>query len=175
MQLNGVRTARRLALAATALTLGLAAPAVASAAQAAPSAPAHTNIRTHSAAVNPGQVIGSGSPESAVGRVADFYGAYIDAVWDTDTGHLDADLRSHYLTPALQKRIAAWEATNHADGVLFAQDVPTAWRVTSAGSGAGHAFTTVRLTFGEAGHETYQNVDVQSDLSSTKISDIKLG
>jgi hypothetical protein len=169
MQFNGVRTTtRRAALAASALALALAAPAVATA------APAHTNIRTHTTAPSD-QVVRSGSPESAVDRVADFYGAYIDAVWDTDSGHLADDLRGHYLTPALQQRIADWEAANHADGVLFAQDVPTAWQVTYAGSGAGHTFTTVRLTFGEPGHATYQTIDVQSDLATKKVSDLKLG
>ncbi|MFF6957942.1 hypothetical protein [Streptomyces sp. NPDC008317] len=185
------RTVRRIALTTAAVALAVAVPAAAAQAQSQPRTASHTTGQSHTtghghavahqaptahkahkgAKAEP--VIGSGSPQSTTGRVADFYGSYIDAVWDTDSGHLGADLRSHFLTKGLQKKLAAWEKKNHADGVLRAQDVPTAWRVTYAGSGAGHAFTNVRLTFGGKGHETYQTLKVRSDLATKKISDIK--
>lgn len=179
MQRTRTRTARRIALTAAAVALAVAAPVAA--------AQAHSpaGLAGHSATADGAQaghitvvpkaesVVRAGGPQSATDRVADFYGAYIDAVWDTGTDHLSTDLRAHYLTTGLQKKLATWEAAQHADGVLRAQDVPTAWRVTYAGSGAGHAFTTVRLTWGGVGHETYTTLKVQSDLSTMKISDIK--
>ncbi|MFE4539082.1 hypothetical protein ACFRKB_29140 [Streptomyces scopuliridis] len=115
-----------------------------------------------------------GSPDSAVDRVADFYGAYIDAVFD-GTDDLGTELRAHYLTQDFQQRLAAWEEVNHADGVLRAQDVPTRWEVRYHDNGAGHLFTTVTLTWGtgpDAGHTV---LAVQSDLSTKLISDIEDG
>ena len=113
-----------------------------------------------------------GSPASTVDRVADFYGAYIDAVTD-GTDRLPDQLRAHYLTPALQHRLTAWENANHADGVLRAQDVPRRWKVRYDGSGTGHAFTTVVLTWGSDQHPTYTRLAVQSDLRTKLISDIR--
>ncbi|WP_329586529.1 hypothetical protein OG500_35900 [Kitasatospora sp. NBC_01250] len=114
----------------------------------------------------------SGSPDSAVDRVADFYGAYIDAVSD-GTDDLSDQLRAHYLTQDLRQRLAAWEEANHADGVLRAQDVPTAWEVSYQDSGAGHLFTTVTLTWGTGPDAGKTRLAVQSDLSTKLISDIE--
>jgi len=115
----------------------------------------------------------SGSNGPAYDRVADFYGAYIDAVTDSGSGHLDSQLRSFYLTSGLRSRLATWENRAHADGVLRAQDVPRAWKVTAGDSGMGHTWSTVRLTWGSAQHPTYTYLTVQSDLATKKISDIK--
>jgi hypothetical protein len=115
----------------------------------------------------------SGSNGPAYDRVADFYGAYIDAVTDGGSGHLDQQLRAFYLTKNLRTRLAAWESRQHADGVLRAQDVPRAWKVTPEDRGMGHTWATVRLTWGSAKHPTYTYLEVQSDLATRKISDIK--
>ncbi|MFJ9590883.1 hypothetical protein [Streptomyces acidicola] len=119
-----------------------------------------------------GIAVRSGSPDSAVDRVADFYGAYIDAVADGTDG-LDDGLRVHYLTEDLRQRLAAWEEVNHADGVLRAQDVPTRWEVSFHDSGAGHLFTTVTLTWGTGSDAGHTRLAVQSDLSTKLISDIE--
>ncbi|MFF0000872.1 hypothetical protein [Streptomyces avermitilis] len=92
----------------------------------------------------------SGTPGQAVTRVADFYGAYIDAKGDyTDPDvPLATALRNHYLTPDFAKRLAAWEEKNEADGVLRAQNVPAQWTATDNGTvGNGHE-VIVTLTFG---------------------------
>ncbi|MDX2705856.1 hypothetical protein PV350_23775 [Streptomyces sp. PA03-6a] len=92
----------------------------------------------------------SGTPGRAVTRVADFYGAYIDAKGDyTDPdATLAAALRKHYLTPDFALRLAAWEEENGVDGVLHAQNVPARWTVTDNGTvGNGHE-VIVTLTFG---------------------------
>ncbi|MFF2516673.1 hypothetical protein [Streptomyces sp. NPDC058086] len=115
----------------------------------------------------------SGANGPAYDRVADFYGAYVDAVTDEGSGHLGSQLRTFYLTKDLRTRLAKWESREHADGVLRAQDVPRAWKVTAGDSGAGHTWSTVRLTWGSAQHPTYTYLTVQSDLATKKISDIK--
>ncbi|GAA1354941.1 hypothetical protein GCM10009612_18250 [Streptomyces beijiangensis] len=118
----------------------------------------------------------SGSPEVAYNRVADFYGSYIDAGYGEGGvagGKLSTALRNFYLTPQLRKQLAAWESRNHADGVLRAQNVPSAWRVTPGNSGMGHTWSSVRLTWGSVKHPTYTYLDVQSDLSTKKISGIR--
>ncbi|MCC3769025.1 hypothetical protein [Streptomyces sp. UNOC14_S4] len=121
-----------------------------------------------------GAPVRSGSPDSAVDRVADFYGAYIDAV-DDGTDDLGEELRAHYLTEDFRQRLAAWEEANHADGVLRAQDVPTRWEVRYHDSGAGHLFTTVTLTWGTGPDAGHTRLAVQSDLSTKLISDIEDG
>ncbi|WP_460068071.1 hypothetical protein [Streptomyces sp. YKOK-I1] len=78
----------------------------------------------------------SGFNGDPVTQVADFYGAYVDAKDDAtgpDTALVKA-LRAHYLTPALAKRLAAWEKKNKADGVLRAQNVPVDWTVSEGGN-----------------------------------------
>ncbi|MEU5277975.1 hypothetical protein AB0G87_16335 [Streptomyces asoensis] len=92
----------------------------------------------------------SGTTGQAVTRVADFYGAYIDAKGDyTDPdATLAAALRKHYLTPEFAERLAAWERTSGVDGVLRAQNVPAQWTATDNGAvGNGHE-VIVTLTFG---------------------------
>jgi hypothetical protein len=92
----------------------------------------------------------TGTSGHVVTRVADFYGAYIDAKGDYENpdAALARALRTHYLTPDFAKRLAAWEKENGADGVLRAQNVPTRWTVTDNGT-LGHAHeVTVTLTFG---------------------------
>ncbi|WRZ92793.1 hypothetical protein OHB54_29330 [Streptomyces sp. NBC_01007] len=146
-------TNRALVAAALLITAGASVPAVAS-----------------STAPPPAR---SGSSGPAYDRVADFYGAYIDAVTDTGSGRLSTQLRSFYLTPGLRGSLSTWEHRQHADGVLRAQDVPSAWKVTPGDSGAGHTWSTVRLTWGSAQHPTYTYLTVQSDLATKKISGIK--
>ena len=152
------------AVAALAATAALSSPATAS-----PARPAVASVTTVHAAPAP---IRSGSPASTVDRVADFYGAYIDAHYGQGMGGLGVDLRAHYLTRALQKQLATWEAKNHADGVLRAQDVPNGWAVTQANAGAGHVWSTVVLTWGTGKHVTHTTLNVQSDLATGLISDI---
>ncbi|MEV7562395.1 hypothetical protein ACGFYY_29935 [Streptomyces sp. NPDC048331] len=111
----------------------------------------------------------SGSPEGAFTRIADFYGSYIDAVYDGDGATADR-LRSFYLSAPLRTELRQWEETNHADGVLRAQNVPLGWKVTSTGSGTGRTGATVTLTWG--GGDTTQ-VFVQADLATRKIVSIR--
>jgi hypothetical protein len=113
--MNRTRTTRRTAVAAAlALALGLGVTAQASA-----GAPRSV----------------SGKPSDNITRIADFFGAYIDAVSDPDHGgRLAQELRAYYLTPGFQKELKAWEAENHANGVLRAQNVPLAWKVTDNGT-----------------------------------------
>ena len=92
----------------------------------------------------------SGKPSDNISRIADFYGAYIDAVTDEDSGNLGDALRAHYLTPAFQKELAAWEDREHADGVLRAQNVPLAWKVTDNGSTADRTEAVITLTWGKS-------------------------
>ncbi|MEU9175688.1 hypothetical protein AB0C90_02265 [Streptomyces sp. NPDC048550] len=141
-----------LALAATAataaLTLAFVTSAAATGAAAAPSV--------------------SGSPEGAFSRIATFYGAYIDAVYDND-GTRAKQLRAAYLSAPLQRELAKWEETNHADGVLRAQNVPLEWKVTYVDSGMGKTNATVTLTW--SGTDTTR-LHVQADLKTRKILSI---
>ncbi|MFF0012014.1 hypothetical protein [Streptomyces sp. NPDC005374] len=88
----------------------------------------------------------SGKPSDNITRIADFYGTYIDAVTDEGSGALQDALRAQYLTPAFQKELNAWEAKEHADGVLRAQNVPLAWKVTDNGT-ARYTEAVVTLTW----------------------------
>lgn len=162
-----------LALAATAVTAALSLTVVtggfASAAPAAPAPAAPAPAPAPAPAVAGALPSVSGSPEAAFTRIADFYGAYIDAVYDGD-GKTSTQLRSFYLSKSLQGQLTKWEADNHADGVLRAQNVPLQWKVTSTGSGAGRTGATVTFTWG--GGDTTQ-VQVQADLATRKIVSIK--
>ncbi|MGW1891532.1 hypothetical protein ACWCP6_14930 [Streptomyces sp. NPDC002004] len=149
----------------------LLATALLTAAVAVPSAAAAPAVHTSSAP--PSAPTRSGGSEAVYDRVAHFYGAYIDVTTDAGRNTAAKELRSFYLTPGLRSRLATWENRNHADGVLRAQDVPRAWRVTAGDSGMGHTWTNVRLTWGSAAHPTYTYLVVQSDLATKKISDIK--
>lgn len=155
---RGRRIIGRTLLAAALLTAVAAVPAAAAAAPqgASASAPVRDELS---------------APEAQ--QVAHFYGAYIDAVATENGGSLATALRGFYLTPALRQELSRWEESNHADGVLRAQDVPAAFRVTAGDSGAGHTWTTVRLTWGSTAHPTYTYLTVQSDLATGKISGIR--
>lgn len=156
------KRAASIALAATAATAALtlafvttaSADGAGSGSQAAPAAAAAPSV--------------SGSPEGAFTRIADFYGAYIDAVYDGD-GKTADQLRAFYLSQPLKAELKKWEETNHANGVLRAQNVPARWKVTSTGNGMGKANATVTLTWG--GGETTA-IQVQADLATRKIVSI---
>ncbi|WP_431951995.1 hypothetical protein [Actinacidiphila sp. bgisy167] len=127
-------------VAAVALPLGLTA-----------SARASVPAPGKAAAVAPRSV--SGTPGQAMTRVADFYGAYIDAKGDYEDpdAALATVLRTHYLTVDFAQRLTAWEEENGTDGVLRAQNVPARWTVTDNGAvGNGHE-VIVTLTFGSEG------------------------
>ncbi|MFF4401007.1 hypothetical protein [Streptomyces sp. NPDC001480] len=117
-----------------------------------------------------------GDPRDVTQRVADFYGAYIDSVWDNEDPAAAANakaLRSFYLSAAAQRKVTAYEAEEHADGILFAQNVPVKWKVAYTGSGAGHATSRVTLTWGDGSDAQVTRIDVQSDLRTKKITDLK--
>ncbi|MFJ3639893.1 hypothetical protein ACIPRD_09090 [Streptomyces sp. NPDC090108] len=119
---------------------------------------------------------GQGDPRQVSQRVADFYGAYIDAVWDGEDPAAGTDLkalRAFYLSAGAQKKVAAWERKNHADGILFAQNVPVKWKVAYSDAGAGHATSRVTLTWGDGRNAQVSRIDVQSDLKTRKITDLK--
>lgn len=103
----------------------------------------------------------SGKPSDNLTRIADFYGAYIDAVNDEHAGDLGEALRSHYLTAGLQQELTAWEEKNQANGVLRAQNVPLAWKVTDNGT-ADHTEAVVTLTWGQSS-KTRLVVDMTRD------------
>ncbi|MEU8505952.1 hypothetical protein AB0C40_14785 [Streptomyces brevispora] len=152
------RVIGRTLLAAALLTAVAAVPAAAAAApQGAPAtAPAHRD---------------RDAPRDQL--VAHFYGSYLDAIAAEGGGRLATALRSFYLTPALRAELKRWEARNHADGVLRSQDVPAGFRVTASDSGAGHTWSTVRLTWGTTAHRTYTYLSVRQDLGTGKISAIQ--
>ncbi|MFJ3912577.1 hypothetical protein [Streptomyces vinaceus] len=151
-----------LALAATAATAALTLALVTSA-----SATAGTGAPQDGRAAAAAPSV-SGSPEGAFSRITVFYGAYIDAVYDGD-GTRAKQLRAAYLSAPLQRELAKWEETNHADGVLRAQNVPLEWKVTYVDSGMGKTNATVTLTW--SGSDTTQ-LHVQADLKTRKILSI---
>ena len=158
---------RKTLITAVALTGGLTLAAVTPAL-----AGAGASRTTHAAAVSSAQ----GDPRNVTQHVADFYGAYIDAVWSIDdksAGDAAKALRAFYLSAAAQKKVAAFEKKEHADGILFAQNVPVKWKVTYTGSGAGHATSRVTLTWSDGSHAEVSKIDVQSDLKTLKITDLK--
>ncbi|MDI3404313.1 hypothetical protein [Streptomyces cavernicola] len=114
----------------------------------------------------------AGSPGNVAERVAHFYAAYVDVASDRG-GAVGGELRKFYLTSELRTRLAEWEQQHEADGVLRAQNVPSAWKVTPGDSGMGHTWSTVRLTWGKGQDRMYTYLAVQSDLATRKISDIK--
>ncbi|MEU9300970.1 hypothetical protein [Streptomyces sp. NPDC048269] len=155
-KLSAKRTASLTLAAAAVLTLALVTSA---------SADGSTGQRAPAAAAAPSV---SGSPEAAFTRIADFYGSYIDAVYDGD-GQTADRLRASYLSEPLQAELRQWEETNHADGVLRAQNVPLKWKVTSTGSGTGRTDATVTLTWGGDSTKVY----VQADLATRKIVSVR--
>ncbi|UFR00570.1 MULTISPECIES: hypothetical protein [Streptomyces] len=158
---------RKTLLTAAALTAGLTLAAVTPAL-----AGASASHTTRAAAVSSAQ----GDPRNVTQHVADFYGAYIDAVWATDDPTAAAGakaLRGFYLSAAAQKQVASYEKKQHADGILFAQNVPVKWKVTYTGSGMGHATSRVTLTWSDGPHAQVSRIDVQSDLKTLKITGLK--
>ncbi|QIB49340.1 hypothetical protein G3H79_34780 [Streptomyces aureoverticillatus] len=116
-----------------------------------------------------------GSPQSTVDRVADFYGAYIDVLFDSGRGRLSHALRNHYLTPGLSHSLARWEAAHHKDGVLRAKEVPTAWKVVYNDSGMGHCWSRVTLTWKVSENQVrHTHLMVQSDIATRLISGLKM-
>lgn len=116
-----------------------------------------------------------GDPRDVTGRVAHFYGSYIDSVYDIEDPAASADakaLKKFYLSAAAQKKVAAFEAKEHADGILFAQNVPVKWKVAYTGSGAGHATSLVTLTWSDGENPDITKIKVQSDLKTRKITDL---
>ncbi|MFJ7944187.1 hypothetical protein ACIQ6K_11140 [Streptomyces sp. NPDC096354] len=145
----------------TLLITALLAAAVVPAAAAAPRAPTAPATVRSTASV------------PAYQQVAHFYGAYIDAAGTEGGGTLTTALRAFYLTPALRSQLRTWEARNHADGVLRAQNTPLDFKVTPGDSGAGHTWSKVRLTWSGGKHPTYTYLTVQSDLRTGRISGIR--
>lgn len=116
----------------------------------------------------------SGRPDSVVDRVADFYGAYIDARYGSGHTRLAEALRDHYLTAQLRHRLADWEAAHHQDGVLRARGVPMAWQVAYNDSGMGHTWIRVTLIWQNSGKRPHPtHLMVQADLATLRISGIK--
>ncbi|PWI20286.1 hypothetical protein DI272_03240 [Streptomyces sp. Act143] len=108
-------------------------------------------------------------------RVADFYGAYIDVLYDSGRGRLADSLREHYLTPRLRADLARWEKTHHKDGVLRAKGVPAAWKVVYNDSGMGHCWSRVTLTWEDSGNRVHHmRLLVRSDLETQLISGIQI-
>ncbi|MEV6944339.1 hypothetical protein AB0N07_20485 [Streptomyces sp. NPDC051172] len=159
------RALRRVTLGGVLLALAASTPAAA------------TGIRTAAgpttaAATAPAR---KGSPRSAVDRVADFYGAYIDVLYDSGRGRLADALRAHWLTAGLRADLARWEAAHHKDGVLRAKGVPVAWEVVYNDSGMGHCWTRVTLTWQDsAGRVRRTHLMIQSDLETQLISGIRV-
>ncbi|MFI8927729.1 hypothetical protein ACIG3E_08645 [Streptomyces sp. NPDC053474] len=163
---SGLRGARPI----LALALLAAVAAVPSAASATPETGAPAAAPTAEPGHAPAR---SGSPGPAYDRVAHFYGAYIDVANDPGSNQAAAALRTFYLTPDLRKRLLDWERRHDADGVLRAQNVPSAWRVTAGDSGMGKTTSTVRLTWGTGEQTRYTYLSVQSDLATRRITDIQ--
>ncbi|MEU6476412.1 hypothetical protein ABZ858_05875 [Streptomyces sp. NPDC047017] len=168
----------RILIAATALTAALCTaavtPALAGNAPARAAHPAPTARDTARTTAAPPVV--QGDPRGVTQRVADFYGAYIDTLWDGSDPASAADaraLKSFYLTADARRKVAAYEARAHADGILFARHVPVRWKVAYTGSGAGHATNRVTLTWGDDRNARVTKIDVRSDLRTRKISDLK--
>ncbi|OMI35392.1 hypothetical protein [Streptomyces sparsogenes] len=157
------RTVLHTVLASALLTL---VPAVPSAADTTTSAPRAAGVRADTVPADR-----SGAAESAFDHVANFYGAYIDARGSASE-ELGQELRRHYLTADLRRRLAAWEGRHATDGVLRAQGVPTAWKVSYGDSAMGHTWTRVRLAWGTGEHPAYTYLSVRSDLATKRISDI---
>jgi hypothetical protein len=158
-------------LVAAAVAAAVALPLTASTMASATAAPSGTRVTTVNSGSSAGLPSGtSGSPAAAQTRISDFYGTYIDAVSTEGTQKLRNELRAFYLTKELRNRLATWESRNGADGVLRAQNVPGSWSVTPDGSGAGHTWAVVKLTWGDG---STTRLHVQADLATKKVSDIK--
>ncbi|MFE7652596.1 hypothetical protein ACFU6M_06700 [Streptomyces bottropensis] len=107
----------------------------------------------------------SGKSSDNVTRVADFYGAYIDAQLDADNGRLTTELREFYVRPDALRKVEKWEARNNADGILHAQNVPAKWTVKN---GATANKVAVTLSWGQGGTVKLV-VDLDRDHRITRI------
>ncbi|MEU1622068.1 hypothetical protein ABZ479_32810 [Streptomyces sp. NPDC005722] len=155
------RTAVTAGVLATALGLGATIQATAqtpSGTSGKPAASAQAAVHAPAKASTAAVQSVTGTPGHVVTRVADFYGAYIDAKGDyTDPdAALATALRKHYLTADFALRLEAWEEENGADGVLRAQNVPAQWKVTDNGAVGHSREVIVTLTFGSG--ETTQKI-----------------
>ncbi|PKW11744.1 hypothetical protein SAMN05428944_1032 [Streptomyces sp. 1222.5] len=158
---------RKTLLTAVTLTAGLSLAAVTPAL-----AGAGANRTARAGAVSTAQ----GDPRDVTQHVADFYAAYIDSARATDDPSAATGakaLRGFYLSSSARAKVAAYEKRQHADGVLFAQNVPVKWKVAHTGSGAGHATSRVTLTWSDGPHARVTGIDVLSDLKTLKITDLK--
>lgn len=154
---------------AAALSLAAVTPALAGTAA---SHPAPTAPGTARPASGPPTAV-QGDPRSVTQRVADFYGAYIDTAWDGSDPAAAKALKAFYLSADARRKVAAYEAREHADGILFAQNVPVKWKVAYAGSGGGHATSRVTLTWSDGRNAQVTKIDVRSDLRTRRITDLK--
>ncbi|MFD0515455.1 hypothetical protein ACFQ0Q_44015 [Streptomyces aureus] len=69
--------------------------------------PALAGTSAHTTAVAAAPAPSQGDPRSTTNRVADFYGAYIDSIWDNEDPAAGANakaLRSFYLSAAARRR-----------------------------------------------------------------------
>jgi hypothetical protein len=175
---RGRRTLAAASALAAALSLAVVTPALAGSDPAPRTAgsPAHATGSVRTAPAGGSLPAAHGDPRDVTQRVADFYGAYIDTVWDGGEPSARASLKAlkaFYLSPAAQRKVAAYEAKEHADGVLFAQNVPVKWRVAATGSGAGHATSRVTLVWNDSRRPVVTRIDVRSDLRTRKITDLR--
>jgi hypothetical protein len=102
-------------------------------------------------------------------RVGDFLGDYRQAVLHK-SGQTPEQVRAHYLTADLNKRLDAWSSAHDADPVFQAQNVPASWILRYEGSGAGHS-TVVVTEHWKGGHD--QGVWYAVRLADVVISDLK--
>jgi hypothetical protein len=151
-----IRTRRKALIAVTAVVLmgsaALATPALAA-----------TSSHTGPVAVSPHQ---TGAETAVSNMLTD----YITSIESGSPDFTPEQVRETYLTPECNDRLHAWEAVQHADGVLQAQNIPVSWTTRYEGSGAGH--TTVVVTF-DWGGGNLSDVWYQVRLSDLRVSDVK--
>ena len=80
--------------------------------------------------------------------VLDFYQEYSEAVRENDQT-LAEQLLADNLTETAREEVAAWEAENGADGVLFAQDAPDDVSILDSEGAAGTIYYTIGLEWGD--------------------------
>ncbi len=173
---RGRRTLAAASALAAALSLAVVTPALAGSDAAPRATAAHATGSARTTSAGGSLPAAHGDPRDVTQRVADFYGAYIDTVWDGGEPSARASLKAlkaFYLSPEAQRKVAAYEAKEHADGVLFAQNVPVKWRIAATGSGAGHATSRVTLVWSDSRRPQVTRIDVRSDLRTRKITDLR--
>ena len=158
------RTLRRVSVVGAVAALGASVPAAASGVR----TDTPSTVTTVTAPAR------GGSPTNTSDRVADFYGAYIDVLYDSGRGRLADSLRGHYLTAKLRGSLARWETAHHKDGVLRGKGAPIAWEAVYNDSGMGHCWTRVTLTWQDSGNRVHRtHLMVQSDLATQLVSGIR--